>query len=389
MGNFSSVLQNDFYIWIYIKGKLQSSNSYFSAVSQQIHKQVLQEQALTTKTYAKASSAAIPETFQEFMSFYPNIVEDLKEKVKIYDPFGGGKHIEGVLQYNLLGGKKNRGMLLYETFKRMAPVSSENLRTAAYLGWCVELFQSAYLMMDDIMDGSLYRRGKPCWYKKVGLTALNDANMLENAAYQLLKDHFSHLSCYIKLMELFQRSSFIVAVGQEMDAKATYQDVLTFTMEQYRGIALNKASDSIYLPMEMAAYLAGCQDQLTQHTKDVTMEIGIFAAIQNDYLDCYGKIEDSGATGTDIQTGKCTWLAVNFLQRANEAQKKIMKECYGKSDEASIRRVKELYNEVSLEDAYFEFEKNFYTTVKKEIGQSSEIPLQVCLEIIDKMCLGQ
>lgn len=60
-------------------------------------------------------------------------------------------------------------------------------------------------MFDDVMDGSETRRGAPCWYKQedVKLIALNDALMIENAIYMILKEYFGHTKYYMNLVDMF------------------------------------------------------------------------------------------------------------------------------------------------------------------------------------------
>jgi len=110
------------------------------------------------------------------------------------------------------------------------------------------------------MDNSTTRRGQPCWHKveNVGMTAINDALMIENAMYAILKMHFSHLDCYVALMELFHEITYITTCGQSLDQLNSNRCVSEFTMENYKAIVENKtAYYTFYLPFAIALHLAG------------------------------------------------------------------------------------------------------------------------------------
>uniref|UniRef100_A0A1B0DI82 Uncharacterized protein n=1 Tax=Phlebotomus papatasi TaxID=29031 RepID=A0A1B0DI82_PHLPP len=111
-----------------------------------------------------------------------------------------------------------------------------------------------------------------------------------------------------------------------------------------------------------------------------------YVQMQDDFLDCFGDPEVTGKIGTDIQDGKCTWLAVVCLQRATSAQKEIMRECYGKNDPEAIARIKQLYDELSLPNTYATYEEDSCNVIKKQIQQiPGRIHVEIYLKIMNQI----
>ncbi|XP_055693629.1 farnesyl pyrophosphate synthase-like [Lutzomyia longipalpis] len=326
------------------------------------------------------------------MSHYPRFEKSISDIVDTCDPSRAGKHIEEVLDYTTAGGKKTRGKLLVAAFEEIAPkdkLTEEMFTLAAYLGWCVEAFHGLILIMDDIMDGSLTRRGQTCWYRRpnIQMSAINDAVMLDAAIYEFLHEKFHHLPTYADIIHSYHRNALMLYMGQYLDVLAMQQDVLTFTMEQCRRNVIHKGSHyTIYSPIELAYNLAGYKDlQPLVDAKDLIYEMGIFFQAQDDFLDCYGDPKVMGKIGTDIEDGKCTWLVATFLSRANEAQKDILKKFYGKNNEESVTQIKKLYEEVGIFEAFKNYEDKTYKDIKWKIQEAKGIPKNVCQGLMDKL----
>jgi len=120
-----------------------------------------------------------------------------------------------MLNYNVKGGKMNRGTMVVEVGKIMAEsrgqtLTNEQLVKLAILGWCVEWLQAWLLMLDDVMDDSTTRRGQPCWYRNdhVKKIAINDGVTVEMAMFKVLKRHFSTEPMYLQILDLFLETTF-------------------------------------------------------------------------------------------------------------------------------------------------------------------------------------
>jgi farnesyl diphosphate synthase len=212
--------------------------------------------------------------------------------------------------------------------------------------------------------------------------------MIENGIYYLLKKNFSDKEYYQEIVDLFHEVSFITTLGQLEDLKTASHDLSQFTMERYKSIVRNKtAYYSFYLPVALAMHMTGYKDpEVFRQTKTILLEIGNFFQVQDDFIDCFGDPQITGKIGTDIQDGKCTWLSVVAMQRANSEQKEIMKDCYGQKDPEKVERVKELYEDLLLPHTYEIYEEESYKIINTQIQQISRgLPHKLFFKILEKI----
>ncbi|KAK3927150.1 Farnesyl pyrophosphate synthase [Frankliniella fusca] len=356
---------------------------------------------LSPVTLASVPPAAIQpvaskDDSREFMAIFPDLVRDLTEAGRHVDIPEVTKWLSKVLQYNATGGKRNRAMAVVYSYRLLAEkgdLTPENQRLTMILGWCVEILQAFFLVTDDLMDESVTRRGKPCWYKvnDIGLAAFNDGILLESSVFQLLRTHFRNKDCYMDLVELFHDVIYKTSMGQALDLQTSHKgkpDLSVFTMARYQAIIKYKtAYYSFYLPVALAMVMAGIKDnEVHRQARTILLQMGEFFQVQDDYLDCYGDPSVTGKIGTDIQEGKCTWLAVVALQRANKEQREIMEKFYGSPDPADIQRIKDLYEELNVPLTYGTFEEESYNRIRTLIQQVSRgLPVELFFKFLDQI----
>jgi len=242
-----------------------------------------------------------------------------------------------------------------------------------------ELLQAFFLVNDDIMDSSKTRRGQPCWYlqPKVGMVAINDATMLYEAIYILLKKYFKDHPSYVDLFELFHDITVKTMYGQECDLLTAPEDVVdlnNFSMEKYLFIVDKKTAwYSFYLPVVLALYYQKIATPLNlEMSRKILIEIGIYFQIQDDYLDAFGKPEHIGKIGTDILDNKCSWLINKALGIVTPEQRKILEENYGQKNPENEAVVKKLYDELKLKEIYEEKEERIVGAIKELIESVDE-----------------
>ncbi|XP_036906461.1 farnesyl pyrophosphate synthase isoform X2 [Sturnira hondurensis] len=334
---------------------------------------------------------------QSFIQHFPEIIRVLTEDDMGNPEIGDAiARLKEVLEYNTIGGKYQRGMTVLMTFQDLVEprkLDADSLQQAMTVGWCVELLQAFFLVLDDIMDSSLTRRGQICWYQKpgIGLDAINDAVLLEACIYRLLKFYCREQPFYLNLIELFLQISYQTEIGQALDLTTAPKgsvDLGRYTEKRYKSIVKYKtAFYSFYLPVAAAMYMAGIDGEKEHASaKKILLEMGEFFQVQDDYLDIFGDSGVTGKSGTDIQDGKCSWLVVQCLQRASPEQRQILQENYGEKEAEKVARVKALYEELNLQALFAQYEEDSYSHLKGLIEQHSPpLPPAIFLRLLEKI----
>ncbi len=361
-------------------------------------------------TTGGGSDAAAPpilpkQQMQDFMSVFPDLVRDIAFD-EAYKDFPRGtvdRHLTRCIQYTVPKGKKNRGLTVPASLRILRPdlaSDREAMREACVLGWCVEFLQAYLLVADDLMDGSETRRGQACWHKVdgVGLAAFNDAIILEQSVYVFLKKYFSEKPYYLHLVDEFRAVNRHTAVGQALDLLSAQLrtedgrvDVDAFDMKRYNAIVLHKTSYySIYLPVVLAMRAAGIEGAESYHrARNILLQMGKLFQVQDDYLDVFGDPTTTGKVGTDIQDGKCSWVIVVAMQRANKEHKEILREHYGRGQEESVAKVKAVFDELKIKKVYKQYEETTYSGIMEMIqqtpGEGKILPPKVFTAFLDRI----
>mmetsp|Transcript_11076 Transcript_11076/g.24406 ORF Transcript_11076/g.24406 Transcript_11076/m.24406 type:complete len:414 (-) Transcript_11076:352-1593(-) len=305
--------------------------------------------------------------------------------------------VQRSLNYNVRGGKMNRGLMVVESGMQICkakglPVDNDTIVRFAILGWSIEFLQAWLLMGDDIMDDSHTRRGQPCWYRvdDVKMIALNDAFMVEMLTYKILKRHFSAMPYYDQLVDLMHETTFQTECGQLLDTLCMNLGLEDFTEERWTLIVKYKtAFYSFYCSVAMPMIVAGITDlKEFNATREILMIMGIYFQAQDDFLDCYGTPEQIGKIGTDIQDKKCGWLFVHaYHQLASPEEKAVFDKVYGKCkvQTPEEKQIKELYTKLKLPELYQKYEQDSYDRIMKLKDTVKEVPWGVFEAFLKKI----
>ncbi|XP_034238712.1 farnesyl pyrophosphate synthase-like isoform X2 [Thrips palmi] len=317
---------------------------------------------------------------RDMNAYFPKVVEQLKGMGDACNLIGESDWLEKLLYYTVPGGKMVRAVTVYEGIMVLGGRDTPGLKEKAMnIAWSMEMVQASMLIADDISDESFKRRGRDSWHVIAGKDAVFDAILVSTCAYALLGMHCDG-EAFHRSLRNYNEILFQICMGQNQDnhctdplqGKAKFDE---FNMDRYTRVCEHKSGGyTFFLPMSTALNVCGIFDEAAHDAaRDISSDLGLLYQVQDDYLDTYGIIRKMGKGRTDIKNGKCTWIIVEAINRANDEQRQRLKENYGYDDPKKVDKVLEVFTELKMKEVFLQWEKSMMDKIEGKIRKYSDL----------------
>ena len=296
-------------------------------------------------------------TSDEILSLINEYLDNLPYERKpagLYDP------IKYVLS---IGGKRIRPTLMLLAYNLYKEDPERILSSAVAL----ETYHNYTLLHDDLMDNADVRRGCPTVHKKWDAnTAILSGDSMLVLAYQRVAQ--CEAQFLPQVLHLFTETALEIGEGQQFDMD--FESRCDVIEDEYIEMIRLKTSVLLACALKMGALLAGASDKDADLLYQFGEKIGLAFQLQDDLLDVYGNPKVFGkAIGGDITSNKKTYMLINAVNRANDAQRaELLKWIEAKQfDRAEkVAAVTRLYDEIGIRQLCEE-KINFYFEQGKQL----------------------
>lgn len=263
------------------------------------------------------SRSAIVSKIQEF-------VNSKRQSTGAYEPL-----YDLLTDYPFRVGKMLRPTICISVARAVGGIGQSALATAAAL----ELYHNAFLIHDDIEDGSESRRGKETLHSKIGIPrAINVGDATNVLAVGLLLENLSSLGVTKTLnilheIEVMAQQS---VEGQAMELDWVADNTANLTDQDYFTMCVKKTCWYSFMTPCRIGFIVGNPNAnasaLVKPLADLTrfgMLLGIAFQIQDDLLNLIGEMEAYGKEiGGDIYEGKRTVMLNHVISHSNPGESK-------------------------------------------------------------------
>lgn len=241
------------------------------------------------------------------------------------------------LEYPLRLGKGFRPALCIASTRAQGGRLQDALRTAAVL----ELYHNAFLVHDDVEDGSILRRGQSTLHARYGLPiAVNVGDAMFALCLQPLLDNTESLGLgkALAILETVARMARESAEGQAIELDWVRHHAWSQSDRSYCHMAFKKTCWYTFIaPLRIGGIITGASPSRLTTLQRFGAYVGIAFQIQDDILNLIAEERLYGKEiGGDLWEGKHTVMLLHMMRTAqardqSEAQRILQRPRHRKS----------------------------------------------------------
>ena len=285
-----------------------------------------------------AANVAGPTGFLERLGWYRDMITDtLAGSVPAWEP---QRHLYGLIKdFINRSGKGLRPALCLATARALGGRGEDALPAAAGL----EMLHNAFLIHDDIEDGSELRRGVATMHRRAGVPiAVNAGDAMNAIAMRLFRTTGETLGPS-NAMRIFDEVDHLVTEtleGQAIELGWVRDNNLNVRPDDYLRLVLKKTAWYSFIhPMRIGALVANGDDHNLNRFDRFGYLLGAAFQITDDVLNLTG---DAGRYGKEINgdllEGKRTMVLAHALSNANSTDRAWIGNFLGRPREQRLTR---------------------------------------------------
>jgi geranylgeranyl diphosphate synthase type II len=231
---------------------------------------------------------------------------------------------ELMLEYPLRAAKALRPALCIATCRALGGRLESVLHSAAVL----ELYHNAFLIHDDVEDGSESRRDCPTLHRSYGTPiAVNVGDAMLALALQPLLDNMRLLGMgkALRILQTVARMARESTEGQAIELDWIRNHLWSLNDTDYVRMVYKKTSWYTFIaPMIIGATVAGVPADVLTRIRKFAALLGVAFQIQDDVLNLVGDDRAYGKEAAgDLWEGKRTLIVLHMMRTASASERQL------------------------------------------------------------------
>ena len=233
--------------------------------------------------------------------------------------------IEEMTKYQLrTGGKRLRALLTLQSAKLCGySKGTRDVNLAA----CVELIHAATLMHDDVIDNGEIRRGKKTLNRIWGnQSSILVGDYILSRCFEMMVDDGEK-----EVLKLLSSTSAEISQGEVLQLQ--HKGEIDMLEETYLKIISAKTASLFAAATKVGSILSNKENKTKEALEFYGKNLGLTFQIADDALDYNSEIKLFGKEiGNDFYEGKITLPIILLYQKANQDEKKNLKQFFEKKN---------------------------------------------------------